>query len=617
MCGICGIITFDKQSEVDREELVDMRDTMIHRGPDDEGFFLHKNIGLGHRRLSIIDLKHGHQPMCNEDKSIWITFNGEIYNYEELNKDLKLKGHVFKTNCDTETIVHLYEEYGTECVNKLNGMFSFGIWDANKQQLFIARDRLGIKPLYYLKTKNKFYFASEIKALLKNKEYIRCFNNKVIKEYVVFRYASGENTMFKGIITLLPGHMLILREDKINIRKYWDLEFEREIVKQCDDYYVEELDSLIKSSVKIRMMSDVPLGTFCSGGVDSSLITAYAVNLNNASINTFSIGFTEGDFGDAYHAQLVSKRFNTNHNEIIISNEEFAECLPKAIFYNEEPINHPNSVPLYLMSKYAKQYVTVILAGEGADEIFAGYPRYFIPRIYNLLKKLPYHFRKLLKTSLKVKNNPKIRKVMEIMDLSENDVCLYNSAFISEDVANLILSIGQDEKFNYKEDILQNYKNEIPLITKLLFFDIKTYLASILTRQDKMSMAASIEARVPFLDHRLVEFSSRIPINLKMKFLRNKYILKRLSSTLLPKEVVYRKKVGFAVPISSWLREKKGLGQYVELLYDYKFKQRGYFNNDYVEKIIKDHLSKKTDNGEIIWELINFELWHNIFLDTV
>ncbi len=618
MCGICGIVNFEEENTVDKDTLVKMRDTMIHRGPDDEGIYLNRNVGLGFRRLSIVDIKLGHQPMCNEDGSIWIIFNGEIYNHNELRGDLISKGHTYRTKCDTESIIHLYEEEGIEGFGKMNGMFALAIWDDRRKRLVLVRDRLGIKPLYLSQSKEGLIFASEIKAIVESKKVKNELNVEGLCEYLMFRFLAGEQTMFKGITNLLPGHILIFQKGKIETRRFWDFPNPEEILSLDEKNAINQLDELLSDSVKLRLMSDVPLGTFCSGGLDSSLTSAYAARLSNLNLNTFSVGFHEAAFDESRYAEMVSKKYGTRHHQLKVDNLTFADSLPRLIWHNDEPLNHANSVQIYHISKLAKQFVTVVLTGEGADELFAGYPRYLIAGAYQNFLWMPQFARYLLRELSRWGYSRRAKKLGQFLPLSLPEATVLNSCSADWTFVNRILKVNSDphsiieSRLSLLEDANLTPENKVQ---NLLRLELKTYLVSILNRQDKMSMAASVEARVPFLDYRLVEWGLRIPIGLKLKGFQTKFIVKRLGERMLPKEIVHRKKSGFGVPISSWLRDKKGMGRYLDLFSEPRFEQRDYLKTQVVQRLAQEHLSGKADHGEILWGLINLELWHRIFLD--
>ena len=595
-----------------------MRDVMTHRGPDEEGVYLHRNVGFGFRRLSIIDVHYGHQPMCNEDGSVWIVFNGEIYNHNEIRKDLISKGHIFKTRTDTESIIHLYEEEGIEGFKRLNGMFGFALWDNKNERLVLARDRLGIKPLYYTQTKDSLIFASEIKSILENKKVKRELNVEGLSEYLMFRFLAGEKTLFKDIVNLLPGHILVFQGGNITIKKFWDLPPPWEVHDISESNAVNQLEELLSDSVRLRLMSDVPLGTFCSGGIDSSLTSAFASQLSNFSLNTFSVGFFESDYDESIYADMVSRRYATRHYRLKVDNYTFAESLSKLIWHNDEPLNYANSVQIYHISKLAKESVTVVLTGEGADELFGGYPRYLIAKIVRNSLWMPKFFREFIKVLSDFSSLRKVKKLGQFLPLSLEEVIVLNSCNTDWQSVSRILNADNDYRriIESRLSLLGDYQiSQHRPMEDLFRLELRTYLVSILNRQDKMSMAASLESRVPFLDHRLVEWALKIPAEHKLKGFETKSIVKQLGEKMLPAEVVYRKKSGFGVPVSTWLRDKKGLGRYLEVLAESRFRQRGYLNLPEVDKLIAEHLSEKADHGEMLWGLINLETWSRIFLD--
>ncbi len=619
MCGICGIVNIDPDNKVDHETIVSMRDTMIHRGPDDAGIYMNENVGFGFRRLSIIDLKHGRQPMCNEDGSIWIIFNGEIYNHSVLRTELISRGHIFKTNCDTESIIHLYEEFAIEGFKKMNGMFAFAIWDNNKRKLILARDRLGIKPLYTFNTGEGLAFGSEIKSLLKYGKVPKELNYDSLPEYFIFRFPSGDKTMFKGIKNVLPGQVLTFQNGNIESELIWDLTDFRNVPGINESEALSQFEELLMDSVKLRLMSDVPLGTFCSGGIDSSLVSAYAQNLSGLNLNTFSVGFKEADFDESYYAELVSQKFRTIHHKLRVDNETFARSLPGLIWHNDEPLNHANSVQIYHISKLAKQFVTVVLTGEGADELFGGYPRYLIAQACRKLGRFPPFFRNFAGALAALGPSRKLKKLFMFLPLSLQEIITFNSYFTDWKSLGKILDLdfNSDSILNSRLSLLGHYDLRIDNVMENLFkLELKTYLVSILNRQDKMSMAASIESRVPFLDHRLVEWGLGIPVGLKLRGVQTKYIIKKLSERMLPGEVIYRKKSGFGVPVSNWLRDKNGLGKFLDLITEPKSKQRGYLNSKEIDRLVSQHLSNRSDHGDILWEILNLELWNRIFIDS-
>lgn len=618
MCGICGIIHRDKDRQCDRSELIAMRDMMTHRGPDDAGIYIDGHAGLGHRRLSIVDLVGGHQPLANEDNNIWIVFNGEIYNFDKLQAELLKKGHRFKTKCDTEVLVHLYEENGPDMLQKLQGMFAFTIWDSKRKRLFAARDRLGIKPFYYTLANNTLYFASEIKAILRCNGIKREINRDFIPEYLVFRFVAGEDALYKGIKSLLPGHAFIWEKGNLKKFKYWEIDpHSFGSTSFSKSQALEKLDHMLYKSVERRLMSDVPLGTLNSGGVDSSLVTAYASELKNEQVNTYSVGFSEAEYDESQYAKIVSDKFATNHHTFCCTSKEFARHLPLAIWYNDEPLNHANSVPILLICKLAKDKVTVLLTGEGADEIFGGYPRYWLLKIHDMLSS---PLRGLLRLPLKHMPGHYPQKLEEFLSLPTKDSLLLNSSFVLPDQ---IYPITEKKDFcscfHFRNSRIPGPGINISSAEQALYLDLQTYLVSILHRMDKMSMAARVEARVPFLDHELVEFVMTLPISWKLDFFagKTKSILKTLACKRLPQQIIYRKKSGFGLPLAQWLRDDNSLGHYLDLLADKKFIERELLEPATVLSMVKAHRAGIKDYSDILWELINLELWCRIFIDQV
>ena len=616
MCGICGIINSDNSNMVDKNELVTMRDMMIHRGPDESGIYVQGNVGLGHRRLSIVDISKGRQPISNEEGTIWCVFNGEIYNFKLIRDELLKSGHCFATSCDTEVLVHLYEEYKTEFVHKLQGMFSFALWDSKNKILFAARDRLGIKPFYYMLVKGKFIFASEIKSILCCEGVYRDVNKEYIAEYLIFRYVSGENSLFKGVKALLPGHTLLWDGKNIKTNQYWSAH--GNYISLTHNQAEEKLHCLMETSVQRRLMSDVPLGTLNSGGIDSSLVTAYAAEMKADPINTYSVGFEESEYDESYYASIVSKQFHTNHHPLVVNRKEFACALPLALWYNEEPLNHANSVMLLLICKLAKQRVTVLLTGEGADEIFGGYPRYWI---LFLQERLPMLIRRALAFSVSLLPGHYPSKLSQFMPMSNEESLLLNSSFVLPDLVRGIFNKPINNiSFPYRSsDIQQRAGGENSLVDRGLNLDLSTYLVSILHRMDRMSMATSVEARVPFLDHEVVEFGMALPYNWKLSLLemRTKSILKKVASKKLPDQIVCRKKSGFGVPVGPWLRDNNALGPFLDMLSEKKFRERDIFRPEIINHMITAHRNQTGDYSEILWELINLELWFRLFIDQL
>jgi asparagine synthase (glutamine-hydrolysing) len=614
MCGIVGIVYKDRERRVAEAEVTGMRDLLIYRGPDDQGIFMDGNAGLGHRRLSIIDLAGGQQPMTNEDARFWIVFNGEIYNFQDIREDLIQKGHVFRTKSDTEVILHLFEEKGEDCPADLNGIFAFAIWDKKERSLFLARDHMGIKPLYYAQTDNSFLFASEIKSIVQGGHVEARCNEEAIPEYFIFRHVAGENTLFQGVKSLLPAHSLLLKNGKTRTREYWS-SFPGEKTNALSfDSTVEKLSFLIRDSVNRQLISDVPLGTLCSGGIDSSLVTAVAAGIKKEAIDTFSVGFYEKGFDETDYARLVSNRFKTNHHEVRLNNESFTALLPELVWHNDEPLNFANSVQIYAISKLAKEHVTVVLTGEGADELFGGYPRYFIPGLATAFQKLPVFAREMLSQNRFTTRNRRLKKVVQSAKYSYPLLLIMNSGFIKEEVLAELLLKPNNDGLAYRKQCLDAAKEKnLDVANQLSYLEQKTYLVSILMRQDKMSMAASIESRVPLLDYRIVELANQMPTRYKMQRFKTKMVLKKMAGQYLPSAVINRRKSGFGVPLEQWFRESKGLGMVVmDMVAD--LRKGDLIDKQFLEGLISAHKNNEADHSELLWTFVSYFAWRRAFI---
>lgn len=624
MCGICGIVITNESKEIKEKDINSMVDALYHRGPDDEGTFLDKNIGLGVRRLSIIDLRDGHQPIHNEDKTLWIIFNGMVYNFLELRRHLEEKGHIFYTQTDTEAILHLYEEYGPDCVLRLNGMFVFAIWQVNEKTLFLARDRLGVKPLYYVTSNGFFLFASEIKSLLKFPGIKREIDIFSLSQYLTFEYIPTPNSIFKDIKKLLPAHSLIYRNGNMTIREYWNITTEqhKKENKNIDDTLCL-LSDLFKDAIKIRLISDVPLGIFLSGGIDSSLITAIASTLNGSRVKTFSIGFDEPSFDERNFFRKVAGSFDTEHHERIFTHKDLLNFLPAVSELLDEPFADASIFPTYLLSKFAKEQVTVALCGDGGDELFAGYPTYIAHKIAVYFEpfslKLNKYFVELAKLILPVSmNNLSLDYRFKRFLTGLNNVPyirhhLWMGSFLPQEKKQLlnrwiIDSLGSADIFKNSRSYFEEY-NGNNLIDRMQYLDTKTYLLDdLLVKVDLASMANSLEVRSPFLDYRLVEFAFNLPTNFRLNKLTTKYILKKYAKQFLPKEIVYKRKKGFGIPLAHWIRN--GLKDFVlDILSEDKIKKEGFFHYAYIKRILEEHFANKADNHKQIWTLIMFEMW--------
>jgi asparagine synthase (glutamine-hydrolysing) len=629
MCGICGILYPAATQNVDPNILATMNRQIAHRGPDDDGFFVEGNVGLAIRRLSIIDAKTGHQPMANEDESLWIVFNGEIYNHTELRAELEPRGHRYRTRSDTETIVHLYEEYGRDCVKYLRGMFAFAIWDCRRKTLFAARDRLGIKPFYYRYDRKKLLFGSEIKTILSYPGVRAEFNTGVLAEYLAFGYLAGSQTMFAGIDKLPPGHTLeVDAAGQLTIECYWDLTVPVDEEVRPGEYYVNTYRELLEACVSSHLMSDVPLGVFLSGGLDSSAVAALTTKIRREPIETFSVGYGEEAFSELPYARQVAKHIGSRHHQVLLSREEFFATLPALIWHEDEPIVWPSSLSLYFVAKLARERVTVVLTGEGSDETLGGYTRYAwtlansrLDRVYRSLT--PAFFRQWIRDGIGSGVLPSgLRRKLEHTFVGRDGASWpsfyfdnFYSAFSAAEQGELLTPRARELSGNaYAGSMAYWDKSSGDLLHRLLYTDIRTYLVELLMKQDQMSMAASIESRVPFLDHQLVEFAARIPARYSIQGLSGKHILKLAVEDLLPDSVVYRQKMGFPTPWAYWLAGPQ-LDDLESMLLEPRTLERGLIERDVVRKLFAEHRAGRRDNGNRIWRLLNLETWQRVFLD--
>jgi len=629
MCGICGVFFTNSEHRAAADTLADMNRRIAHRGPDDEGFFIEENVGLAMRRLSIIDVRTGHQPISNETQDIWIVYNGEIYNHIELRTALEGKGHRYRTNSDTETIVHLYEEYGRECVKYLRGMFAFAIWDRCKRVLFAARDRLGIKPFYYRWDSKTFLFGSEIKAILAYPGERAEFNRETLAEYLAFGYITGPQTMFRGIRKLMPGHILELSERGVpRIERYWDLTTEVDAEPLEREYYVKTYREMLEAAVGSHLMSDVSLGMFLSGGLDSSAVAALATKIRGERIQTFAVGYGEEAFSELRYAREVAAHIRSDHREIRLSREEFFDSLPHLIWHEDEPIVWPSSVSLYFVARLAREWVTVVLTGEGSDETLGGYTRYAwtlanqrMDHAYRAVT--PDGLRRLVRQAIVAgpvggSLRRKLDHTFLMRDGSSWPSFYYDnffSAFSATEQAGLLtaeaLAVAGDA---YAGSMRAWERSRGDLLHRLLYADTNSYLIELLMKQDQMSMAASIESRVPFLDHELVEFTARIPSRYSIHGMAGKFVLKQAVEDLLPSSIVYRKKMGFPTPWDNWLAGAK-LDELERLLLEPRSMERGIFQPRAVQHLFAEHRAKSRDHGNRIWRLLNLETWLRVMID--
>jgi asparagine synthase (glutamine-hydrolysing) len=633
MCGIAGILEFGPDARASAAALREMCSVITHRGPDDDGFYTDGAAGIGMRRLSIVDVAGGHQPISNEDGRLWLVFNGEIYNHLALRGQLIARGHRYVTHSDTETVVHLYEEYGAECVQHLRGMFAFAIWNRDTKTLFIARDRLGIKPLYYKLTRDRLLFGSEIKAVLAHGGIRPEFNRAALPEYLAFGYLSGEETFYSGIRKLLPGHTMTIGLDgQAEIRQYWDLETSKPDQSRDENYYVQSYRELLEGAVNSHLMSDVPLGVFLSGGVDSSAVAALMTKIRREPVETFSVGYREQRYSELPFARAVSDHIHSRHHEVLVSEHDFFASLPHLIWHEDEPMAWPSSVALYFVARLARERVTVVLTGEGADETLAGYTRYAftlknaaLDRAYRSL--VPGFLRRGLRNTVARSSllGATARRKLEHTFLAKD-----GESWASFYFDNFFSAFGETEQKGLLTSELAReaasgtaYKNVLSywehssgeMLERLLYTDIKTYLVELLMKQDNMSMAASIESRVPFLDHELVEFAARIPGEVQIQGLAGKRILKKAVEDLLPHSILYRPKLGFPTPWSGWLAGSR-LESIRDMLLEPRSLERGYFRREAIGQLFDEHRAKHRDNYDRIWRLLNLELWHRVCLEN-
>lgn len=625
MCGICGQLS---SGFVDQKSLKKMADELCHRGPDDEGFYIDGGLGLANRRLSIIDLETGSQPISNEDESVWITFNGEIYNYLELKEDLIKQGHRFKTKTDTEVIVHLYEQYGTECVKRLRGMFAFAIWDRKTESLFLARDPLGQKQVYYTNEQGLFTFASEIKSILVNQHIRPKLNVNAMDKLISIRCVPGNETLFEGIYKIPAGHVMTVGKDGQNLSCYWDLSYIPKL-----DFNEEEiacqLKDLLFDTVSCHMNSDVPIGCFLSGGIDSSLITAIMCSISDKPVKTFSIGVSNDDFSELPFVKMVSDRYSTDHHELVVEPEYIAE-LPQMIRHMEEPID-PFAYGVNFVSRLASEHVKVVLGGDGGDEIFAGYDRYLGNIIADLYCLVPAFLRNNLirpfinsmHDSFGYKNYlQKFRWLDSMSNYSgaeryAQSMCFLRFSHIHKIALYTDKVLSELSNFDPSAGLLDFFKapNAKHPVDKMLYTDYKSRLSELaLPVLDKMTMASSIEGRSPFVDQRVAEFAASIPANLKLKRSHLKYIERHVAKEFLPEKIIKRPKTGFGFPLAHWFKNE---------LYDLtsnmfnnsNLVEEGYFNKEEMLNILNEHRTGSIDHNYRIWMLLNLEIWHRMFIE--
>jgi asparagine synthase (glutamine-hydrolysing) len=622
MCGICGIVEFGRQSDIPRDIVHRMNQTMIHRGPDDGGVFVGPGVGLGHRRLSIIDLAGGHQPMSNEDGTIWVLLNGEIYNYPELRAELLQRGHKFATKSDTEAIVHLYEDLGEGCFAKLRGMFSIAIWDSRCRKLVLARDRVGKKPLFYAADRERILFGSELKALLAGDSLSRKMDEQALSDYFSFGYIPAPKTIYRSVRKVMPGHYLVAAADGTRETCYWDLSFAN-VRQQSEEEWGEQLRHEICEATRVRLMSDVPLGAFLSGGIDSSSVVAMMSHLMKRAVTTCSIGFQEEKYNESEYARQVSTLFSTEHHEEIVEPNAM-DIVDKLAWHYDEPFADSSAIPTYYVSKIARSQVTVALGGDGGDESFAGYRRYKLDYYENRLRShVPAALRQGLFGPLgrwypAMAWAPRIFRAKATFEsLSRSPLEGYFNSisyFRPNDKARLFTADFRKQLGAYDSlDLFRHYYDQADTedpLSKIQYVDIKTYLTDdILTKVDRASMAVSLEVRAPLLDHKLLEFAASMPSSLKLRNGTGKYILKKSLEPVLPRNILYRPKQGFAIPLDVWFRrELKELAESIIVK-----TEDGILDRNFLTKIWNQHQKGVYDRSALLWSVLMFRKWRQTF----
>jgi asparagine synthase (glutamine-hydrolysing) len=620
MCGVAGKYNFNKEL-VSKALIKKMCNSITHRGPDDEGFYVNENAGIGMRRLSIIDLESGAQPVFNEDKSLAIVFNGEIYNYKELQIKLRSLGHRFLTNSDTEVLIHAYEEYGFDFLQKINGMFAIAILDIKKNEFFIARDRIGIKPLFYYLSDDSFIFGSEIKCILEDESVEKRLNREALDLFLSYMYVPAPYCMFENIYKLEPGHFLTVNSKGVKKTKYWDIDFKEDNDKPEEDFKLE-FQKLFEDSVKKRMISEMPLGAFLSGGIDSSAIVAQMSKLSKNPVKTFSIGFKEGGYHDeTKYAEQIAKKYKTDHTTFKVDSNVL-ELMDMFIHHFDEPFADYAAFPTYVVSKLAKEKVSVVLTGDGGDEIFGGYNRYKTELLMRRYRAIPLVIRKFIFVPLfsffsKVLNaNSRSRQFADaLVKRNKQSLISFKDAYFESlqkfdfNLKNKVLKYHPITKKFPIEAMSNNWKNDVDFLSQRLYVDQKTNLPEdMLTKVDRVSMAVSLEARVPFLDHRIIELAATIPSKYKIKKYKLKHFLKESFSELLPQNILNRAKHGFSSPIDKWMRE--GLKTYInEKLSVENLDSIGIFNSEEVRKMLKLHLGGSKNFGEQLFMVLVCQEW--------
>jgi asparagine synthase (glutamine-hydrolysing) len=622
MCGILGFINLDRNNRADQRIARQMAEAIVHRGPDDEGFYFKDNVALGMRRLSIIDLETGHQPISNEDGSVWVVFNGEIYNFLELRQRLVARGHQFRTHSDTEVIVHLYEDYGDDLVDHLNGMFAFALWDERRERLLVARDRMGEKPLYFTQTAESFIFASELKSLVTHPLVERRINLLALRKYLQYEFVPSPHTMIEGVHKLRPAHRLIFEQDQWRTERYWRLSYEGERLKIGEDEAIEETRRRLREAVRLRLVSDVPLGVLLSGGIDSSSVAELACEAAEGRVKTFSIAFDEKSFDESSYARLVANHLGTEHYERRFTEREMLDIVPEIPRLLDEPLGDGSLIPTYLLSRFTRERVTVALGGDGGDELFAGYPTYAAHRMAGYYRALPRFVRKgliepaIARLPVSTDNlsfDFKAKRFVQGAALPAGTRHTVWMGSYTAEQQRLLLSpevlatCPDDQVFDEVRGFDQPNGHDV--VERMMALDATHYLSEcVLFKVDRASMAASLETRAPFLDHTLVEFLAKLPLDLKLRGFTGKYVLKRAMRGRLPQQVINRPKKGFGMPVAKWIKgELRGFVR--DTFAPERLRRRGLFHADYVERLLREHERGVADHRKLIWTLLMFEMW--------
>jgi len=625
MCGIAGFVQSSATpspftGEQSRALVQRMCDVIRHRGPDDEGFWVAEGVALGMRRLSIIDLATGHQPIHNEDRSVWIVFNGEIYNFPEVRRELERAGHRFYTSTDTEAIVHAYEQWGSGAIARLRGMFGLALWDSRSRTLLVARDRIGIKPMYYAEQGGRLYFGSELKSLLEAPDLPRTIDLDALDHYLSVLYTPGDGSIFKNVRKLPPGHLLMWRDGKAAIERYWQVPA-AETFRGSESDAVQQLHSVLTDAIRCHLLSDVPLGAFLSGGVDSSLVVGLMAQATGRSVKTFSIGFDDPAFDELEHARRVARHFGTDHHEFVVKPDAIG-ILDGIVGHFDEPFADSSAIPTWYVSEMARRHVTVVLSGDGGDELFGGYDRYVPhPRVVAFDRYSPSAFRRVAAiAAARLPHGARGKNFLRHVGRDQRGRYLDAIRFFGADEKPALLTaevMRQIEGPDPETRLARHFErfSRLPWPSQMMRFDTETYLPEdILTKVDRMSMAHSIESRVPLLDNEVIEFAATLPAGLKIKNGRRKHVLKEVAATVLPREILDRPKQGFGVPLGTWFRG--GLRElFADTLLSPSSLQRGYFQAPFVRRIVDEHLSGRRDHTLRLWQLVVFEKWHQLYID--